>query len=86
MYLRKLWIQLNNFLAARRRATTLVVMSAGPPPDSKAPRTVTSAEFLSDTRSVVRRAEREGPIVVTDDRGTPRITIYCPREKLPVVD
>jgi hypothetical protein len=46
-------------------------------------RTVTRSEFLRDTRAVVQRAEREGPVVVTDDKGTPRMVIHCPREKLP---
>lgn len=44
-------------------------------------RTVTRTEFLRDARAVVQRAEREGPVVVTDDRGTPRMVIHCPREK-----
>jgi hypothetical protein len=47
-------------------------------------RTVTRAELLGDAGAVLRRAEREGPVVVMDERGTPRMEIHCPREKLPV--
>lgn len=47
-------------------------------------RQVTAAELLSDARAVLRRAEVEGPVVVTDDRGSPRMEIHCPREKLPI--
>jgi hypothetical protein len=47
-------------------------------------RTVTRSEFLNDASAVLRRAEREGPVVVTDERGTPRMEIHCPREKLAV--
>jgi hypothetical protein len=54
--------------------------------DSEPSRTVTSSEFVRDARAVVQRAEREGPVVVTDDKGTPRMAIHCPREKLPVND
>lgn len=50
------------------------------------PRTVTRSEFRRDTRGVVARAEREGPIVVTDDKGTARMVIHCPRDKRPYSD
>lgn len=46
-------------------------------------RTVTRSEFLRNARAVVQRAEQEGPVVVTDDKGTPRMAIHCPREKRP---
>jgi hypothetical protein len=46
-------------------------------------RSVTRSEFLRDTRAVVQRAEREGPVVITDENGTPRMAIHCPREKKP---
>jgi hypothetical protein len=49
-------------------------------------RSVTSRELVRDVRAVVQRAEREGPVVVTDENGTPRMVIHCPREKLPVSD
>jgi hypothetical protein len=37
------------------------------------PRTVTRSDFRRDTRAVIARAEREGPIVVTDDKGAARM-------------
>lgn len=52
--------------------------------DQGATRTVTRSEFLNDAGAVLRRAEREGPVVVTDERGAPRMEIHCPREKLAV--
>lgn len=69
--------------AERAWPTTLVVMSVRRDDEGQA-RTVTRTEFLRDARAVVQRAEREGPVVVTDDKGTPRMAIHCPREKLPV--
>ncbi len=51
--------------------------------DEVGARSVTRSEFLSDAEGVMRRAETEGPIVVTDDEGSPRMAIHCPREKLP---
>jgi len=62
--------------------TTFVVMSERREGEGHA-RSVTRSEFLRDARAVVQRAEREGPVVVTDDQGTPRMVIHCPREKLP---
>lgn len=50
------------------------------------PRTVTRTEFRRDTRAVIARAEREGPIVVTDDKGAARMVIHCPRDKRPYSD
>lgn len=49
-------------------------------------RTVTGSELLKDTRAVIARAEREGPIVVTDDKGAARMVIHCPRDKRPFSD
>lgn len=54
------------------------------PDDGGQARTVTRSEFLRDARAVVHRAEREGPVIVTDDKGKPRMEIHCPREKLPI--
>jgi hypothetical protein len=50
------------------------------------PHTVTRSEFRREARAVIARAEREGPIVVTDERGTARMVIHCPRDKRPHSD
>ena len=63
-------------------ATTFVVMSERQESREQA-RTVTRSEFLRNARAVIQRAEQEGPVVITDDKGTPRMAIHCPREKLP---
>jgi hypothetical protein len=49
-------------------------------------RVVTMKQFVDDTRGVFQRAEREGPIVVIDDDGRPRMSLHCPSDSLPVGD
>jgi len=62
-------------------ATTLVVMSTPGEKDEDELR-VKQSQFLSDATAVLRRAER-APVIVTDERGAPRMAIHCPREPLP---
>jgi hypothetical protein len=50
------------------------------------PRTVTREELRRDTRAVIERAEREGPIAVLGEDGKVRMIIHCPRDKRPVSD
>ena len=50
------------------------------------PRTVTGEELRRDTRAVIERAEREGPIAVLGEDGKVRMVIHCPRDKRPVSD
>jgi len=49
-------------------------------------RTVTQAEFLMDSRALLKRAELEGPLTITDANGIPRMSIHRPREKVPFID
>lgn len=49
-------------------------------------RTVSSNELRRDGRSVLMRAEREGPITVLDDAGSARMVIYVPNDSLPYND
>lgn len=53
------------------------------PQDPKRPRSMTRDEFVKNARSAMQRAEKEGPIVVTDENGKPRMAIHCRRQKLP---
>lgn len=73
-----------NPFAARSPSATFDSIMSERRDDQAAVRTVTRSEFLNDAGAVLRRAEREGPVVVTDERGTPRMEIHCPREKLSV--
>ena len=55
-------------------------------PKTSEDRVVTTSQFVGDARTVFQRAEREGPVLVTDDAGRPRMSIHCPSESLPVGD
>lgn len=72
-------------LVERSRGTTFLPMGERRDSGDHA-RTVTRADLMKDTRAVVQRAEREGPVVVTDDKGTTRMVIHCPRDKRPFND
>jgi hypothetical protein len=79
----KLWTLLQNALARTERTGTFETMGERKE-ESSAARTVSRTEFLNDAGRVLDRARREGPIVVTDDRGQPRMAIHSPTDKLPV--
>jgi len=51
-----------------------------PPPE---PMTVTASEFQRNPGAVTSRAERLGPVTITNDAGEPRMQIHCPRDPRP---
>ena len=47
---------------------------------------ITGDEFMRDPAAALKRAERDGSMVVTDDHGEPRIIISCPNDEPPWID
>lgn len=49
-------------------------------------RAVRHADFVRDASKVMRRAENDGPVVITNAQGAPRMVICIPTDKRAVED